>query len=95
MEPPEESYLDTPDLEGYLTEHGYVPGAHFSGQFADLQGVPDDLGEGSTARGDSGRGEPEDEPEAPVEDALLREARGRVESAHGPDSRFQARSVTW
>ncbi|MGB0591857.1 MAG: DUF7151 family protein, partial [Myxococcota bacterium] len=36
----QEAYLDVGALAVYLTDSGYVPGPHFSGQFADLEGVP-------------------------------------------------------
>ena len=36
----QEAYLDAGALAVYLTDSGYVPGPHFSGQFSDLEGVP-------------------------------------------------------
>jgi hypothetical protein len=42
----ESRYIDTPGLTAYLTEEGYVPGAHFSGEWADLTGTPEDLLDG-------------------------------------------------
>jgi formylglycine-generating enzyme len=39
----EEAYLDAGAVAVYLTDNGYVPGPKFSGQFADLQGVPEAL----------------------------------------------------
>ncbi|MEC7231861.1 MAG: hypothetical protein VXW31_02875, partial [Planctomycetota bacterium] len=42
----EESYLNAGDLAVYLTENGFLPGAPFSGDFADLVGIPAGLIDG-------------------------------------------------
>jgi hypothetical protein len=42
----EASYLDEEDVSAYLTESGYIPGPHFSGEWADLAGVPQELLDG-------------------------------------------------